>query len=137
MTFSIRQVDYFTTTVKDEPGEAYRLLSTLAELGVNLLAFTAIPTGPVTTQLTVFPEDSPQLTNASEKAGLQIQGPQQALLVQGDDQLGALAGIHEKLFEEKVNVYASSGVTDGKGSFGYVLYVRPAEYQRAVKALGL
>jgi len=137
MAISIRQVNYFTTTVRDEPGEAYKLLSTLAELGVNLLAFTAIPTGNVTTQLTLFPEDSPQLNNASTKAGLLIQGPQKALLVQGDDQLGALAGIHEKLFEEKVNVYASSGVTDGKGSFGYVLYIRPDEFQRAVKALGL
>jgi hypothetical protein len=137
MAISIRQVDYFTTTVKDEPGEAYKLLSTLAEMGVNLLAFTAIPTGAVTTQFTLFPEDSPQLGNATKKAGLIIQGPQKALLVQGDDQLGALAGIHEKLYEEKVNVYASSGVTDGKGSFGYVLYVRPAEFQRAVKALGL
>jgi hypothetical protein len=137
MAIVIRQVNYFTTTVRDEPGEAYKLLSTLAELGVNLLAFTAIPTGNVTTQLTLFPEDSPQLTNASAKAGLLIQGPQKALLVQGDDQLGALAGIHEKLYEEKVNVYASSGVTDGKGSFGYVLYIRPDEFQRAVKALGL
>jgi len=36
-----------------------------------------------------------------------------------------------------VNVYASHGVTDGQGTFGYVLYVRPDRYEQAVKALGL
>ena len=27
-------------------------------------------------------------------------------------------------------MYASNGVTDGVGSFGYVLYIRPEEYDR-------
>jgi hypothetical protein len=58
-----------------------------------------------------------------------------ALLVQGDDELGALAGIHERLYEADVSVYASNGVTDGKGSYGYVLYVRPEECDRALKVL--
>ena len=37
-------VMYFYMNVKDEPG-AYRILSQLSGLGVNLLAFTAVPTG--------------------------------------------------------------------------------------------
>jgi hypothetical protein len=137
MAFNIRRVDYFYTTVKDQPGEAYRLLSQLADMGVNLLALTAVPIGPLHTQLTIFPEDTRMLTAAAEKAGLPLDGPHPALLVQGDDKLGTLAGIHERLYEENVNVYASSGVTDGKGSYGYVLYVRPDKYERAAKALGV
>jgi len=39
MSLTIRRVEYFYTTVKDQPGEAYNLLSWLAELGVNLLAW--------------------------------------------------------------------------------------------------
>jgi hypothetical protein len=35
MAFKIRRVDYFYTTVKDEPGEAYKVLSLLAGLGVK------------------------------------------------------------------------------------------------------
>ena len=54
----VRAVDYFYVTVKDKPGEAYRLLSQLVAEGVNLLAFHAIPTGPDQTQLVLFPEDS-------------------------------------------------------------------------------
>jgi len=137
MAFDIRRVDYFYTTVKDQPGEAYRLLSRLADLGVNLHAFTAVPIGPLHTQLTIFPEDKLMMAAAAKKAGLPLDGPHPALLVQGDDTLGALADIHEKLYEERVNVYASSGVTDGKGSYGYLLYVRPDQYETAARALGV
>ena len=48
-----------------------------------------------------------------------------------------LASIHAKLYEAKVNVYASTGVADGRGGYGYVLYVRPDQYERAVSALEL
>ncbi len=137
MGHTIRRVDYFYTTVRDEPGHGYKLLSQLAELGVNLMALVSVPVGPLRTQLTIFPEDSRRLQQAADKAGFSLDGPHPALLVHGDDELGALAGIHEKLFHAKVNVYASSGVSDGKGRYGYVLYVRPNEYDRAAKALGV
>jgi hypothetical protein len=137
MAFTIQRVDYFYTTVKDLPGEGYRLLSNLAALGVNLLAFSGVPTGPMRTQFTLFPEDRSKFVDAANKAGLTLDGPHAALLVQGDDELGAFAGIHMKLSQANVNVYASSGVTDGRGSFGYVIYVRPEECERALKALGV
>lgn len=137
MAFTIRRVAYFNTTVKDEPGEAYKILSRLAGLGVNLLAFTAVPVGPVRTQIALFPDDAGRLADNARQAGLTLAGPYPAFLVHGDDELGALAGIHEKLYAAGVNVYASSGVTDGRGAFGYVLYVNQTDLDRAVKALGL
>jgi hypothetical protein len=137
MAFRIRRVDYFYSTVKDQPGEAYKLLSLLSKLGINLLAITAVPFGPMNTQLTIFPEDAGKLRNEAQKAGLKLDGPQPAFLVQGDDELGALAEVHMKLYEANVNVYASSGVADGKGSYGYIIYVRPDDYQKAVSALNV
>ncbi|GIV62512.1 MAG: hypothetical protein KatS3mg044_1378 [Rhodothermaceae bacterium] len=137
MAYVIRRVDYFYTTVRDQPGEAYRLLSTLADLGVNLMAFAAVPVGPMHTQLTIFPDDAARLVQTARDAGLRLDGPHPALLVQGDDRLGALADVHARLYEAGVNVYASSGVADGRGSFGYVIYVRPEEYERAVASLGV
>ena len=68
---------------------------------------------------------------------MKLEGPHPALLVQGADELGALEEIHEKLFEAKVNVHASAGAVDGKGGYGYVLYVSPEQYEAAVEALGL
>ena len=137
MSLNIRRVEYFYTTVQDQPGEAYNLLSLLAELGVNLLAFTAVPVGPDRTQLTLFPEDAAKLTQAAGGAGLTLVGPHPALLVSGDDELGALTGIHSKLYRANVNVYASSGVADGKGSFGYLIYLRAADIEAASEVLGL
>jgi hypothetical protein len=137
VAFRIRRVEYFTTTVQDQPGEAYKLLSQLADLGLNLVAFTTVPVGQLRSQLTVFPEDPLRMAVAARKSGLVLDGPHPALLVQGDDELGALASIHAKIYEANVNVYASSGVADGRGSFGYVIYVRPEDYDRAAAALGI
>ncbi len=43
--------------------------------------------------------------------------------------------MHERLHRAEVNVYASSGVADGKGSYGYILYVRPDQIGRALSAV--
>jgi hypothetical protein len=135
MPFKIRKVEYFYCSVIDQPGEAYKLLSQLEKSGINLLAFTAIPVGPDRTQLTLFPEISSKLIEEAKRTNFLLDGPHPALLVQGDDELGALTDIHEILYKANVNVYASSGVTDNRGSFGYLLYVRPEEYDRAALAL--
>jgi hypothetical protein len=137
MAYTIRRADYFRTTVNDEPGEGYAILSQLASQRINLLAFTGCPVGTMRTQLTLFPEDSARMAEAARLAGLALEGPYAALMVQGDDELGAFARVHLRLYEAKVNVYASSGLADGKGAFAYILYVRPEEYERAARALGL
>jgi hypothetical protein len=137
MTFRINRVEYFYTTVRDEPGAAHRILSQLASLGVNLLAFTAVPIGPDRAQLAIFPEDPQQFVTTARRVGLVLDGPHDALLVQGDDELGALAGVHKRLFDAGVDVYAASGVSDGRGAFGYLVYVREDQFERAAKALDL
>lgn len=137
MAHSIRRVDYFHVTVQDRPGEALKTLSALADLGISLVAFTAIPAGMMQTQLTIFPEDSMRLTAQSRRAGLTLEGPHPALLVQGEDVPGDLVAVHERLHEAGVNVYQSTGVSSGKGSYGYIIHVRPTEFDRAAEALGV
>lgn len=137
MSIRVKKVEYFYCTVQDQPGESYKLLTLLSDIGVNLLAFTAVPSGVMNTQFTLFPEDSNKLIVEANKASLNIQGPVPAILVQGDDELGALTDIHKKLFDAGVNVAASTAVTDGKGGFGYVIYIRTDEYFSAVDALDL
>ena len=102
MAYRIRRVEYYYTTVEDQPGEAYKILSRLASLGVNLLAFTAVPVGPIRTQMTLFPEESARLENAAGGAGMSLDGPHPALLVQGDDELGALVAVHQQLFQSRL-----------------------------------
>jgi hypothetical protein len=137
MTYQVRRAEYFYTTVADEPGQALKLLNLLGERGIRLLAFTAVPVGPNRTQLTIFPDDVAKTVSEATKARLPLDGPYAALLVQGDDALGALATVHAKLYEAQVNVYASSGVADGRGGYGYVIYVRGQDYDASLKALGV
>jgi hypothetical protein len=137
VAYTVRPVDYYYVTVRDELGAAYRVLRILAERGVNLLAFTAIPSGPSLAQFAVFPEDPSAFGAEARASQLPLDGPYHALLVQGDDALGAFANVHERLFQAGVDIYASSGVTDGQRSFGYVIYVREDQFERAVEALEL
>lgn len=135
MPYVIRRAEYFHATIGDQPGEAYRILSALAGLGVDLLAFTTVPVGPDRTQITLFPAEPSKMTSEARKANMALDGPHQAFLLQGDDELGALVVVHEKLYRAGVNVYASTGVSDGHGKYGYVIYVREEDCERAARAL--
>jgi hypothetical protein len=131
VAFTIRPVQYYYANVRDEFGAASRVLAALSGRGVNLLAFTAVPSGPALAQFALFPEDPAKLVSESRAAGLALEGPHHALLIQGDDELGALAGVHERLVDAGVDIYASTGVTDGRGAFGYLVYVREEQFEKA------
>ena len=137
MATHISRVEYFYCTVRDRPGEAYSLLSHLAVSGVNLLAFNAVPMGLEQVQLMLFPENALPLARLAEAEGLLLDGPQNAFLIRGDDELGALAEINRELADANVNVSASIGITDGKGSFGYIVYVASSDFRDAAAALNV
>jgi hypothetical protein len=73
----------------------------------------------------------------AKKSGMTLIGPHAAFLVQGSDELGALVEVHRKLYDADVNIFSSYGVTDGKSCYGYVIYVRPDQYDEAAAALGV
>jgi hypothetical protein len=136
VAFTIRSVEYYYANVPDELGAAYRFLSQLAELGIDLLAFTAVPSGPALAQFTLVPADTRKLVAQASASGLPLDGPYHAFLVHGDDELGALANVHEQLVKAGVDIFASSGVSDGRGAFGYLVYVREDQFEKAATALG-
>jgi hypothetical protein len=136
MAAGVSRVSYFYCSIRDRPGEAYSLLSRLADSGVDLLAFSAIPTGIGQTQLMLFPEDEIALAQLAEDEGLSLDGPHHAILIRGDDRLGELAEIHNKLAERNINVSASSGLTDGRGGYGYIVYTAAQDIDAAAAALG-
>jgi hypothetical protein len=136
MADTIRAVDYFYAMVGDKPGEGRRLLEHLSEKGVNLLAFTAFPTGNGKTQLDFFAEDAGLLKDAAADAGLDLVGPKKGFLIQGQDRVGALHQHHLTLANAGINVVASNGVCDGTGRYGFVLWVATGDFAKAAEALG-
>ena len=138
MSTKIQRIDYYYASTEDRPGATYQILQMLASSGVDLLAFSSMPTGPSQAQLALFPRDADHLLKVAPKIGLSISDTQQrAFIVFGDDELGALSEVHRKLFDAKINVFSSYGVTGGDQRFGYVFYVRPEVYERAASVLGV
>jgi hypothetical protein len=135
MALTVRTVEYFYARVPNHSGNAYGLLGQLAEREISLLAFSAVPFGANHIEFTLFPDRSAAMVEAAAKLGWSLTGPQHAVLIQGDDHLGALADIHDCLNAAGVAVYASSGVTDGSGHFGYVIYFREEDHLEAARAI--
>jgi hypothetical protein len=136
MALTVRDAEYFYIRIEDSPQKAYELLAQLASAEVSLLAFSAVPYGPNHLELTIFPDGSDAFVQLARKLGWVVTGPQHAFLVQGDDNLGALADIQRMLLEADVEIYASTGVTDGSGRYGYLIYFKEEDHERAARALG-
>ncbi len=137
MAATIYSVDYYYTTVEDRPGQGCRFLETLASEEVNLLAFNAFPVGRDRTQLVIYPLNATWLGDLARHEGLRLIGPHHAFMVHGDDELGALVTIHQKLCDADINVSSSNGITDGRGGYRYLMHVHPEDYERAMSVLGV
>jgi hypothetical protein len=137
MAATIYSVDYYYTTVEDRPGQGCRFLETLASEEVNLLAFNAFPVGRDRTQLVIYPLNATWLGDMARHEGLRLIGPHHAFMVHGDDELGALVSIHQRLCDAEINVSSSNGITDGRGGYRYIMHVHPEDYDRAIEVLGV
>jgi len=135
MALSVRTMEYFNTRILDMPGKAYEILAQLASEDINVLAFSAVPFGNNQVELTIFPDNVDNFLQLARLLGWAVTGPQHACMVQGDDHLGALAEIQKKLGDAGVRIYASSGVTDGQGRYGYVVYFKEGDHEVAARAL--
>jgi hypothetical protein len=136
MADTVRSVEYYYATVSDEPGEGHRILSALEDGGVNLLAVLGFPLEGGRSQVDLVPEDPETLKDAAAAAGITLSGAKRAFLVQGEDRVGAVAAITAKLAEANVNVTAIAAAAAGAGRYGMVIWVPPADHERAAEALG-
>ena len=136
MADTARSVEYQYVTVPDAPGEVQRILSALESSGVNLVAFLGFPTGGGQSQIDLVPEDPEAFRQAAEQAGVTLSEVKRAFMIQGADRVGAVADATAKLAEASVNVTAAAAVAADSGSYGMILWVAPADYERAAGALG-
>ncbi len=137
MADTIRRVEYYYVTVPDKPGTGAGALAPLKEAGINLLAYLGFPSGRGKTQIDLVPEDPGPFKQTAAKAGLKLSVAKRAFLIQGDDRAGAVADVARKLGDAKVNITAACATAAGSGRYGMILWVAPASYMKAAKALGV
>lgn len=135
MAETVRLVEYFYITASNKPGEGARLLNILKEAGVNLSAFSGFPQGR-RAQLDFIPADVAAFKQAAKKAGWKVTGPKRAFVVQGDDRVGAVADLLERLGAAKINVTAVDAVCAGNDRYGAILWVAPKDVRKAAALLG-
>src|SRR6266566_4030021 len=90
MAETVQRVDYLYLSVPDAAGEGDRVLSALRDGQVNLLSYLGFPAGDGRSQLDLVAEDAESLRTALEQTGMTPSETKHALLVQGDDRVGAV-----------------------------------------------
>ena len=133
----VRRVEYYYVVVPDKPGSGAAVLSALQGAGVNLLAYLGFPASRGKSQMDLVPEDPAALKLAARTAGLALSRAKRAFLIEGEDRVGAVADLSRRLAEAKVNVTAACATASGSGRYGMILWVPPAAYRKAAKALGV
>jgi hypothetical protein len=135
MASTVRKIDYFAMNVSNRRGEAARILDSLREQGVNLLAFTGFP-DKRGAQIDFVPENTAAFKAAARRDKLMLRAKKSGFLVQGDDRPGALSRVLGKLAEARINVTAVDAMCAGKNRFGALLWVKQKDVTKAKRALG-
>jgi len=130
----VRKVHYYSTSVPDRPGEAFRVLQTFVCAGIDLLACAGSTRGR-RAYIDVVPGDTRRFAAAVRKAGLAFSHKKAGFLIQGTDRTGALAEHMQRLAERGINVTAVDGLSAGAGRWGAIVWVDDADVARAGRVL--
>lgn len=134
MAHRVRKMKYCKLMVPNRAGQALRILDALRDEGVNLQAFTGFPAGG-RAQIDLVSDDIAGIRRVARKHGWRAGAPKRGFLVQGDDEVGAVARVVQRLARAGISMTAMDAVTAGKGRYGMILWVKPADYGRASRAL--
>ena len=134
MADTVRLVEYFYTTVPNKTGEGARALTTLRAAGINLLAFSGFPAGRQV-QMDFIPDDPAAFKQAAKQAKWKVVGPKRGFLLQGDDRVGAVADLLERLAAAKISLTAMDAVSVADGRYGAIFWVAPKDVKKVAALL--
>ncbi len=135
MKFNAKQIIYYSIETDYKIGEASKLLSILANNKIDFLAYKATTTESKKTLFTLFSENAQKISEVANANGFKADGPHSSVLVTGNEEIGALASIYEKLAQANIDVSESSGIAHINGAYGVILYLKPMDCNKAITAL--
>lgn len=131
---AVRKASYYSMKVPQRPGAGAQLLGELKKAKVNLLAFTGFPAGGGA-QVDFIPKDNAKFTQAARRAKLKLSPRKTVFLATGQDKVGALTSILNRLAKARINLVSLQAVTAGSGRFGAMFWVKAKDVARASRAL--
>jgi hypothetical protein len=132
----VRKVNYCYPIVPNRAGQGARILSEIADAGINLLAYSGFPVGGGRSQLDLVVDDVAPLRRVARRNGWRLSKVKKGFVIQGTDRAGAVHRQLQKLAEARINVTAADAVSAGQGRYGMILWVKPRDYARAARVLG-
>ena len=132
---TIRKADYFSMEIPNKTGEGARVLGALRDAGVNLLAFTGFPAGR-RAQLDFIPAETASFKAAARKLRMKVGSRKTVFLVEGDDRVGAVAELCDRIAAAGISMTAMNAVSAGNGRYAAMFWVDPRDVNKTAKALG-
>jgi hypothetical protein len=131
----IKRFDYQYLITDDETPRAAEIVAALTNSGVDLLAFSEFPHSPGKLQVDLIAGDTRLLAQAAGEMGWKLSERKSGFLIQGEDRPNAIGKVLQLLADADIRVTAVQAIAAGAGRFGALLWVKPAEVERAAKAL--
>ena len=135
MTDQARVVYSYSTSVPDEPGQAFKVLATLVSAGINLLGCSGTQSDGEA-RIEVVPADAAAFAALVERATLSFRRQKAGFLIQGNDRPGALADNLSRLADIGINVGGQHGLAAGAGRWSAIVWVADRDLEVAARALG-
>jgi len=135
MAYETRKAEYCYVTARNRAGAAAELLASLKEGGVSLLGFLGFPTKAGKAQIDLVVDKVAPIQKIAKEQRWKVSKPKQCFVLQGTDEVGAVAESMSALAAGDVNVIAAAAVASGDGRYGLLLWVKKKDYNRAAKLL--
>ena len=129
-----QRVTCFKANLEDRPGALLAVLQGLKSKNIGLVGLWGYATEPGKADLWVVPKNPDKLRAAWSASGT-LADERTAFLLKGADKTGALLKPLEALASAGVNMSAADGIAVS-GNFGSLVWVGPADVEKAAQALG-
>jgi hypothetical protein len=135
MGFKVKRMKYYSTMIENRNGSESTLLSVFSKAGVNYLAFNAEVVDTNQIKFTLYPVENEKFIDVAEKNGLILDGPYDALHIEGDDESGACADVFDMLAKANLVVNFSFGIADIKSGYGIIIYTDEKDIEKVIDTL--
>ncbi len=129
----IQRTQYFSIAVEDKPGELARFARKMKAANVNLSGVWGFGIGQSKAQIFAVPQDVEKFKQAAKAGGLSIKEGM-CFRLAGEDKVGALLDILERVASEGINLHAVDALAL-EGRFAAYIWAQDKDVEKLDRLL--